>query len=81
MTLLIAILLVFGLAGAGVGWTVGTRTLHERTYDPMLPVVPSRTLVKAELRRRKSRRVLLTLFYALLGVLTGIAFLMYLARR
>ncbi|HZP99262.1 MAG TPA: hypothetical protein VFB13_06975 [Reyranella sp.] len=81
MKLLIAILLAFAAAGAGIGWVMGTRTLYEREYNPLDPPMLRRRVVIATVRRRKIRRVLLTLFYALLGMLAGFAFLMYLARR
>lgn len=81
LNLLIAILLLFGVAGAGVGWTVSTPTLYQREYDPLDPPVLHRRHVAPIIRRRKVRRLLFTLMSFFLGVLAGLAFLFYLARR
>lgn len=79
--LLIPILLAFGVAGAGVGWAVGSRSLYVGDYDPLAPAMLRRHQVMAVVRRRKVRRLLLTLGYFFLGVLAGIAFLLYLSMR
>ncbi len=81
MNLLIAILLAFGAAGAGVRWALGTRRLYQRAYDPLDPPMPRRSQVVAIVRRRKIRRLLFTLFSFFLGVLAGLALLFYLAHR
>ena len=80
LNLLIAILLVFGAAGAGVGWMLGTRTLYQKEFDALEPIVPQRRVIMATLRRGKFRRLVFTAVFFFLGVLTGLAFLMYLAR-
>ncbi len=81
MKLLIAILLLFGAAGAGIGWAVATQTLYRREYNPLDPPVLHRRHVAPVIRRRKVRRLLFTLMSFFLGVLAGLGFLFYLARR
>ncbi len=79
--LLVAILLVFGAAGAGIGWRMGTRALYQHEYNPLDPPVLRRRPVMAIVRRRKWRRLLFTLMSFFVGVLARLGFLMYLARR
>ncbi len=81
LNLLFAILLVFGVAGASVGWMLGTRSLYQTEYNALDPIVPRRSQIMAVVRRRKMWRLVYTLAFFFLGVLTGLAFLMYLARR
>src|SRR5579871_4356221 len=54
LKILIAILLAFGAAGAGVGWVVGSRSLYQREYDPLDPPMLGRRQIMAVIKRRKT---------------------------
>ena len=71
-------LLMFGTAGAGIGWYRATKPIYRRSLrEPDLPTGMTRRDFDRQRRRRlKWWRVVWTLVYFLLGALLGAVLLM-----
>ncbi len=76
-------MLVFGTFAGVVGWRRSTKYVYRRSvYSPDIPEGVSRADHERAVRRRRKRwRLIVTAFYAIVGALLGVLFLMLLGRR
>ena len=76
-------LVAFGAVGALLGWRRGTKAIYRRSVsEPNLaPGESKRDYERRLRRRRKFRRVIVTLVYCLVGLGIGLVFLAATAGR
>ena len=74
---------LFGVVAGYVGWRRATKPIYRRMYVEVDPPTGTsrREYERAYRRRRKLWRLVVTFFYAVGGALSGVLFLMFLARR
>jgi hypothetical protein len=84
MNPLLAITMVlFGTVAGVIGWRRATKYVYRRSvYSTDIPEgVTRQAHERATRQRRKRWRVVVTVLYAIVGAVLGVAFLMFLGRR
>lgn len=81
--LLAITMLAFGTVAGVIGWRRSTKYVYRRSvYSSEIPEGISRQDHERAIRRRRKRwRLVVTAFYAIVGALLGVLFLMALGRR
>jgi len=76
-------MLLFAIVGGIIGWRRGTQPIDTPAMvDTGPPDGMSRREYDGLIRRRRKRvRLLVTIVYALVGAVVGVAFLLFLGRR
>ena len=76
-------MLLFAIVGGIIGWRRATKPIYRRSmFDQDPPDGMSRREYDGLIRRRRKRvRLLVTIVYALVGAVVGVAFLLLLGRR
>ena len=69
MKLFLVIGIVGALLGGVAGWIRSTRDMSRRSFDPLDQAFPSGRSQAPEFRRRVRHRIVMTLLYAVLGVI------------
>jgi hypothetical protein len=75
---------LFAAIAGYIGWRRATKPIYRRTYveiDDLPKGMTRREYDRAIRRRRKAWRIVVTFFYAVMGAIAGVIFLMFLARR
>ena len=74
------VLIVFALAGAFLGWRVGTKPIYRRSDDAMEEAFVGARGRSERVSRLKRRRIFVVLAYAGGGIVVAAAGMIYLAR-
>jgi hypothetical protein len=80
---LVSTMVLFSVIAGYIGWRRATKPIYRRTYvEPDPPEGMTRREYDRKIRgRRKRWRLVVTVFYAIMGAIGGIVFLLLLARR
>lgn len=74
---------LFAVIAGYIGWRRATKPIYRRMYVEVDPPegMTRREVERAIRRRRKLWRLVVTFFYAVVGAIGGVLFLMFLARH
>jgi hypothetical protein len=81
MIVVAAVVALTAIAGAWIGWIIGSSELQRPHLDPLEPVFPDADSGERIYRRARFLRIVLAILGSLAGALAGFMFLFWLAGR